>query len=288
LFGELRGAGRKQSVRVLAGATAIGLGACLLAFATASAPQIGQRAAASGIAAALGAGVLWGTMYIPYRKAYISGMNPLSFISVFIFGELGTVLLLAIIFSDGGRHLASEIARARPGMFWLFVGGFCWVIGDLFQNYAAKYIGIGRGIPLSNTNQLWGLGWGVLVFGETRDTRTLPVVAGSLIMAAGAWAISLAIAPEGEKDAWSKAAERERLRYRFDPKCPGLGSNRTRRRWWELAVVATALAVLVWLASSAKRQPIAIDGVWAGVIVVATIGLLGVAGGMLWRRTRFS
>lgn len=288
LFGELRGAGRKQSVRVLAGATAIGLGACLLAFATASAPQLGQRTAASGIAAALGAGVLWGTMYIPYRKAYISGMNPLSFISVFIFGELGTVLLLAIIFSDGGRHLASEIARARPGMFWLFVGGFCWVIGDLFQNYAAKYIGIGRGIPLSNTNQLWGLGWGVLVFGETRDTRTLPVVAGSLIMVAGAWAISRAIAPEGEKDAWSKAAERERLRYRFDPKCPGLGSNRTRRRWWEIAVVASALAVLVWLASSAKRQPIAIDGVWAGVIVTATLGLLGVAGGVVWRRTRFS
>jgi glucose uptake protein GlcU len=46
------------------------------------------------------------------------------------------------------------------------MGGFCWVIGDLFQQYAAKYIGIGRGIPLSNTNQLWGLAWGALVFGE--------------------------------------------------------------------------------------------------------------------------
>jgi hypothetical protein len=31
---------------------------------------------------ALGAGVLWGTMYIPYRKAYLSGMNPLSFASL--------------------------------------------------------------------------------------------------------------------------------------------------------------------------------------------------------------
>ena len=50
-------------------------------------------------------------------------------------------------------------------LFWPFVGGFCWVIGDLFQQYAAKYIGIGRGIPLSNTNQLWGLAWGALVFG---------------------------------------------------------------------------------------------------------------------------
>jgi len=174
LFGELRGAGRNQSVRVVAGAAAIVLGACLLAFATASAPALRQQAAANGIAAALGAGVLWGTMYIPYRKAYISGMNPLSFITIFTFGELGTVLLLAISFEGGGHRLASEIARVRPGLFWLFLGGFCWVIGDLFQNYAVKYIGIGRGIPLSNTNQLWGLAWGALVFGETSGTRILP------------------------------------------------------------------------------------------------------------------
>ena len=44
------------------------------------------------------------------------------------------------------------------------------MIGDLFQQFAAKYIGIGRGIPLSNTNQLWGLAWGALVFGELAGT----------------------------------------------------------------------------------------------------------------------
>ena len=43
----------------------------------------------SAFSAPLGAGMLWGTMYIPYRKAYISGMNPLSFVTVFTFGELG-------------------------------------------------------------------------------------------------------------------------------------------------------------------------------------------------------
>ena len=35
-----------------------------------------------------------------------------------------------------------------------------WVVGDLFQQFATKYLGIGRGIPLSNTNQFWGLAWG--------------------------------------------------------------------------------------------------------------------------------
>ena len=51
-------------------------------------------------------------------------------------------------------------------LFWLLIAGFVWVVGDLFQQYAAKYVGISRGIPLSNTNQLWGLLWGIFVFGE--------------------------------------------------------------------------------------------------------------------------
>jgi drug/metabolite transporter (DMT)-like permease len=286
LFGELRGAGRKQTTRVLGGAAAIALGACMLAYTTASAPVATERAA-TGIAAALGAGLLWGTMYIPYRKAYISGLNPLSFVTIFTVGELGTVLLLAITYEGGVRRLAAGIGHARPGLFWLFLGGFCWVIGDLFQQYAAKYIGIGRGIPLSNTNQLWGLAWGALVFGETSGERTLPIVTGSLVMAAGAWAISLAEAPQGEKDAWSEAAERERVRYGFDPGLQGAGGDRTRRAWWEAAIVTIAAGIFVWLAWNVRRPPIAINLIWAGVIIAASTGLLGVAGLMLWRRTRF-
>ena len=44
---------------------------------------------------------MFGTMYIPYRKAYISGMNPLSFVTIFTFGELGTVFLLTAINTGG-------------------------------------------------------------------------------------------------------------------------------------------------------------------------------------------
>ena len=35
-------------------------------------------------------------MYIPYRKAYLSGMNPLSFVTFFTFGELGMMSALAV------------------------------------------------------------------------------------------------------------------------------------------------------------------------------------------------
>jgi drug/metabolite transporter (DMT)-like permease len=97
LFKELRGSRAKDWAKVIGGAGAIVLGAAVLAIATAQQNSGTPGKAAIGIVAALGAGVLLGTMYIPYRKAYISGMNPLSFVTIFTFGELVTVSLLTAI-----------------------------------------------------------------------------------------------------------------------------------------------------------------------------------------------
>ncbi len=105
---------------------------------------------------------------------------------------------------------------ARDVLFWLMLGGFVWVIGDLFQQYATKYVGISRGIPLSNTNQLWGLLWGILVFHELRGggrTVYAQVTGGSLLMALGAVAIALSSATEREHSSWQDAADREGRRY---------------------------------------------------------------------------
>ena len=88
LFKELRSSGWG---RVVGGATAIVGGAFLLAYATSQHENTAPGGATLGIVAAITAGLLLGTMYIPYRKAYISGMNPLSFVTVFTFGELATV-----------------------------------------------------------------------------------------------------------------------------------------------------------------------------------------------------
>src|SRR5436190_3782812 len=67
LFRELRLAGLRRWFGVLGGALCMFAGATLLAIA--SSHQAAPGKAALGIAAALGAGVLWGTMYVPYRKA---------------------------------------------------------------------------------------------------------------------------------------------------------------------------------------------------------------------------
>ena len=299
LFKELRGAGGGQKVKVLGGAAAIVVGACVLAWATASRQAHSTAAPMAGILAAIGAGVLWGTMYIPYRKAYISGMNPLSFVTVFTFGELGAAIILAATLGGDGQSIMAALDRARPVLFWLFLGGFCWVIGDLFQQYAAKYIGIGRGIPLSNTNQLWGLAWGALVFGEfahhAAEARLL-IIAGSLIMIGGAVAISLAEASESEKKNWQEAIDRECERYGLDRRRmiatleghDPLAAERPARRWWELGIVGVALALFVWLGAKASFDLIPIHGVWAFVLIAASVGILVVCGVKLAKSTRFS
>src|SRR5947207_6294521 len=69
-FNELRQAGWARWAGVLGGAVVMFGGAGLLAAASASATG-GSGHATRGVIAALAAGALWGTMYIPYRKAYL-------------------------------------------------------------------------------------------------------------------------------------------------------------------------------------------------------------------------
>src|SRR6202044_1697279 len=106
LFGELKGAGGKNIAKVLLGALAIIAAAIMLGLSTIHGDGPHPTRAVSGVLAALGASLLWGTMYIPYRKAYISGMNPLSFVTVFTIGELGAMAILALTLGGGARQLS--------------------------------------------------------------------------------------------------------------------------------------------------------------------------------------
>ena len=296
LFRELEGASGKNIAKVVVGAVAIVIAAVMLGFSTLHGGTMGQHAV-RGIAAALGASLMWGTMYVPYRKAYLSGMNPLSFVTAFTVGELGTVLALTLAL-DGGIHSSAFKLFHMPGvLFWLFLGGFVWVIGDLFQQFAAKYLGIGRGIPLSNTNQLWGLAWGALVFGElaTADHQhMLLVIGGSLMMIVGALAISTAVASAKENSSTNEAVLRECVRYGLDYNKTILaqagdefGGKEEKRRWWDYAIVLTATAVFVSLGVHAVVPPLTMDMRWVAILSAALVLSLGAGGWSLWRRTRF-
>ncbi|MGC2446318.1 MAG: GRP family sugar transporter [Candidatus Sulfotelmatobacter sp.] len=294
LFNELHYAGWKRWLGVIGGALCMFAGATLLAIA--SSHQAAPGKATMGILAALGAGILWGTMYIPYRKAYLTGMNPLSFITFFTVGELVTMVLLALGYR-GSASLWTELVSARPVLFWLMLGGFVWVLGDLFQQYATKYVGISRGIPLSNTNQLWGLLWGILVFHELHGgTRTVyaQVGGGSLLMAAGAVAIALSSATEREHSSWRDAAHREGERYGveheyvragMEGKSYGASSHGRSIIDWLLILGTTALFLV--LASISRRPRMEISMTWAVALSVAMLALLAAGGIALWRTTRF-
>src|SRR5207253_1841386 len=109
LFNELRDAGAARRLGVWGGAAAMFAGATLLAVASSAQAPGGN--ALRGVAAALAAGALWGTMYIPYRKAYLTGMHPLSFVAFFTIGELGMMTALAVSFSSGPGALWSELVE---------------------------------------------------------------------------------------------------------------------------------------------------------------------------------
>jgi drug/metabolite transporter (DMT)-like permease len=299
LFNELRGAGPRRWVGILGGALLMFSGALLLAIA--SSAQTSATHMTQGIAAALTAGVLWGTMYIPYRKAYLTGMNPLSFVAFFTVGELVMMLLLALAYSGGALPLWREILAAKGVLFWLMLGGFVWVIGDIFQQYAAKYVGISRGIPLSNTNQLWGLAWGILVFGELHNRGAslyTQVIAGSLIMAAGAALIAFSSVTNSEHVRWQQAAQREGDRYDVDKDylqagLNGKGSNGARlsagdRSRLDWILIFTATAIFVALGSIAGIPELNLNIPAALTLCVALLLLLSVCGTALWKITRFN
>jgi drug/metabolite transporter (DMT)-like permease len=295
-FNELRQAGWRRRAGVLGGALVMCAGATLLAIA--SSGHGPEAHSLHGVWAALGAGILWGTMYIPYRKAYLTGMNPLSFVTFFSFGELGMMSVLSVS-SLGLAPLWHELLAARGVIFWLMLGGFVWVIGDIFQQYAAKYVGISRGIPLSNSNQLWGLLWGILVFSELhgRSSSTyLEVIGGSLLMMLGVAAIAFSSATGQEQSRWKAAAIRESDRYdvaadfveaRMDGRqlAGELKPSRSALDWF---LVITATSVFAIFAAMARVPQMSLHWGPAALLTAVLILFLIICGLALWRTTRFN
>src|SRR6267154_1504319 len=296
-FNELRQAGRRRLAGVLGGALVMCVGATMLAIASSS----GHASAAhslNGVWASLGAGILWGTMYIPYRKAYLTGMNPLSFVTFFSFGELGMMTLLSVS-SLGLASLWQELLGARGVIFWLMLGGFVWVIGDIFQQFAAKYVGISRGIPLSNSNQLWGLLWGIFVFGELHGRSSsiyVEVIGGSFMMMLGVGAIAFSSASGQEQTAGKQAAIRESDRYgvavdfveaRMDGRQLVTEAKPSRSALdWLLVVAATSVFVI--FAAMARVPQISLHWAPAALLTAVLVLFLIVCGLALWRTTRFN
>jgi hypothetical protein len=149
------------------------------------------------------------------------------------------------------------------------------------------------------TNQLWGLAWGGLVFGELAGQQGMSrylVVGGSVVMIFGAIAISSAVAPEAEQSARKVATSLECQRYdlsvnRVEAALTGtdpLSLEAPGRRWWDGVIVIGAAVVFFALARATGRLPFAINGGWTAALVVVMLASLCGCGYLLWKRTQFS
>jgi len=297
LFRELRRAPWSRKAAVVVGAIVISAGAIVLSLA--SGAQSSSTNPTRGLWSAIGAGVVWGSMYIPYRKAYVTGMNPLTFLTYFTVGELGTMTAISVAFLGGVGPFWHELVINEHILFWPFLGGLMWVVGDLFQNYATKYVGISRGIPLSNTNQIWGLLWAILVFGELQGQGTgvyFKVIGGSVLMAIGAAAVALSSATGSEYESWKEASQRETDRYGIDPeyvsnRVEGIespGSEGPRRTWFDGLIVALAILGFVALGFLARVPAIEIHWTWLTSLVAVMVAVLIGVGIALARITKFN
>ena len=295
LFKELHRAGWLRWFGVVGGALVMFIGAVLLSFVSSS--HATSEHPIRGVAAALGAGLMFGSQYIPFRKAYITGLNPFTFLTFFTFGEMTTMTIIAVGFTGGLLPFVRELALHGEVLFWPLLGGFMWVVGDLFQNYAAKYVGISRGVPLSNTNQLWGLVWATMVFGELHGSGWniyAKVAGGSLLMALGALAIAFSSATSDEYMSWKEAATRESDLYGVDPSyvlAHMEGSNevvtRARRTWIDWLLISIATCVFIAFGAIARLPHMDLQWGWLVALTGAMLLVLIAGGMMLWRITRF-
>ena len=225
-------------------------------------------------------------------------MNPLSFVTVFTIGELVTMFALVLALDGGTNAAVFHSAEVKHMLFWLFLGGFVWVVGDLFQQFATKYLGIGRGIPLSNTNQIWGLAWGALVFGELAHADSLHrlfVITGSIVMILGALAVSTAVATEREHASTNHAVLRECHRYGLDytrviQSFSGIRIKDTQggRTWWDFAILLGAVGVFIWFGIDARVPALPMNLAWTALLTVLLVVSAIVCVSRLWKSTRFS
>jgi len=133
----------------------------------------------------------------------------------------------------------------------------------------------------------------MLVFGELAGGGRTAVIAGSLLMAAGAGAIALASAPAREYRRWQEAGARESARYGVDPAYvaarmagddPGARTRHTLLDW---LLLLFATAVFVGSAALARVPALQIGWGWAAALTLAIFGFLVAGGVALWRTTRF-
>ena len=112
-------------------------------------------------------------------------------------------------------------------------------------------------------------------------------------MILGALAVSTAIAGEREHKSIEASLSRECDRYGLDydhvfrAYSGESDTEGTGRSWWDLAIVACAVGVFIWLGLKARVPTLSMDFGWVTVLAALMVISAAVCGWGLWKQTRF-
>jgi hypothetical protein len=122
-------------------------------------------------------------------------------------------------------------------------------------------------------------------------------VAGSLVMIAGALAVSTAIATEREHASTNEALLRECTRYGlnygrvlkdYNGSDEGTDRGNNQRCWWDYAILAAAVGVFVYLGVNARPPELGMNMGWLWALGAVLLATAAVCGWTLGKATRFS
>ena len=135
-----------------------------------------------GFGFALIALVLFGLYMVPRKLIH---MRDLPFVLSMCVGVVLSTTLASLL-----AH-GVPLLGAAPRVEWLaFVCGPIWYLGVLFYAISVTQMGLTLATPIKNTTAVLGTLVGLVYFSEWHQTRPVPALVGSLLVAVSAWLIS--------------------------------------------------------------------------------------------------
>lgn len=127
-----------------------------------------------GLTAAILAGILFGSQFVPVKLANIAGRD-------FFFSMSVGVFITAFVIA-----LLGKVKLKKEAIKMSLLSGAIWNVGNLAGTIAISLIGLARGLPITQTAVLIGIVWGIFYFKEIRSKKSIAqVLAGSIILLLG-------------------------------------------------------------------------------------------------------
>lgn len=133
-----------------------------------------------GLLAASLAGLIFGSQLAPLKIGHLATGDFFFSVSLGIFA---TSLLIAAV----------KIKFKKEAIGESLLSGVIWNVGNLLSLMAVSFIGLSRGIPVSQSSTLVAVVWGLFYFKENSSYKDrLQILAGAIILLLGVFVLSLA------------------------------------------------------------------------------------------------